>query len=56
VKVPRGEIAVPPRLATALVSSARPAGLKKIAEPSLHGAATPAPARPIMQAPCSYNP
>src|SRR5258708_4553891 len=56
VNFPRGATAVTSALTTAAVSRARPAGLKKIAEPSLQGAATPAPARPIAHVPCSYRP
>src|SRR5437016_12224133 len=35
---------------------ARPAGLKKMAEPSAHGRAAATPARPMVQVFCSYTP
>src|SRR5476651_1854189 len=56
VNVPRGAIPVTVALTTGLPSSASPAGLKNMPDPSSHGDATPAPARPIAHAPCSYTP
>ena len=53
VNVPRGAMPVMPALTTVPASSARPAGLKNTLDPSSHGAATPAPARPIMHELCS---
>ena len=53
VNVPRGAIPVTPALTTAVFSAASPAGLKNMLDPSSHGAATPAPARPIMHVLCS---
>src|SRR5450759_4700096 len=56
VNVPRGAMPVTVALTTGLLSSVSPAGLKNMPEASSHGDATPAPARPIEQAPCSYTP
>src|SRR5256886_642566 len=47
---------VPPTLTCHPVTPASPPGLKKLAEPSEQGSATPVPARPIPQVPSSYNP
>src|SRR5256886_433848 len=47
---------VPPTLTCHPVTPASPPGLKKLAEPSEQGLATPVPARPIPQVPSSYNP
>src|SRR6185503_12172630 len=55
-KPPEGMIRVPPALIICWVISARPAGLKKMVDPSAQGDETPVPARPIAQVPCSYTP
>ena len=54
--VPEGMMRVPPALTCWPVVKASPAGLKKMAEPSLQGEATAVPARPMAQLPCSYTP
>ena len=38
-----------------VLSNDRPAGLKKTADPSAHGAATPVTPRPMAQPLCSYT-
>ncbi len=52
VKLPFGPITAPPAV-TVIFANESEAGLKNTPDPSWQGSATPAPARPIMQAPCS---
>jgi hypothetical protein len=56
LKLPLAAMTVTPAVIRVPVSPPRPAGLKKIAEPSGQGLAAAVPARPIVQVPCSYTP